>query len=114
MKKTHSTPIVERYGLMWARNDDNLAKLRKQGGEGVYLLYDGSMPVYAGKGALRDRINAARTSPKRGQMWDHFSWFSIKDQRNRHDLEMLILQMPPPCCVLRIDAMVGLSALIRV
>jgi hypothetical protein len=98
MKKIHSTPIVDQYGLMWARNDANLAILprRKEGGEGVYLLYDGSMPVYAGRGGFRNRINMARTSPKRAQMWDHFSWFSIKDRRNHHDLEMLMLQILPP------------------
>jgi hypothetical protein len=96
MKKTQRTPIVERYGLMWARNKENLAELRKEGGEGVYLLYDGSMPVYAGRGSLRDRIKQATTSPKKAQMWDHFSWFSIKNRNSQHDLEMLILQMLPP------------------
>jgi hypothetical protein len=52
-KRTKSTPIVEQFGLMWARNKKNLAKLpkRREGGEGVYVLYDGSMPVYAGRGA---------------------------------------------------------------
>jgi hypothetical protein len=54
------------------------------------------MPVYAGKGALRARIKQATTSPKKAQMWDHFSWFSIKDRRKHHDLEMLMLQMLPP------------------
>jgi hypothetical protein len=98
MKKIHSMPIVDQYGLMWARNKENLKELprRKKGGEGVYLLYDGSMPVYAGRGGFRNRIKMATTSIKRAQMWDHFSWFSVKDRRKHHDLEMLMLQILPP------------------
>jgi hypothetical protein len=97
-KRTRSTPIVEQYGLMWARNEDNLAKLpkRKEGGEGVYMLYDGSMPIYAGRGGFRNRINYAARSIKRAQMWDHFSWFSVNDRKKHHDLEMLMLQVLPP------------------
>jgi hypothetical protein len=40
------------YGEMWARNPANLAEIpgaSEQGGKGVYVLYDGSMPVYVGK-----------------------------------------------------------------
>jgi hypothetical protein len=61
MATTKSTPIVEQFGLMWARNKKNLADLpkRREGGEGVYVLYDGSMPVYAGRGGFRN--------PPRGQ-----------------------------------------------
>jgi hypothetical protein len=98
MATTKSTPIVQQFGLMWARNDKNLAALppRRKGGQGVYILYDGSMPIYAGRGGFRNRINEARRSIKRAQMWDHFSWFSVKDRRKHHDLEMLMLQALPP------------------
>ena len=101
--QTHkSTPIVEQFGLMWARNKKNPAILpkRREGGEGVYVLYDGSMPVYAGRGGFRNRINYATRSIKRAQMWDHFSWFSIKDRKKHHDLEMLMLQILLPPWVL--------------
>jgi len=41
--------LVGEYGEMWARNDTNIKLIprrrRKKGGQGVYVLYDGSMPV---------------------------------------------------------------------
>jgi len=44
--------IVDRCGTMWARNTNNIARIpgSGDGGQGVYILLDGSMPVYVGKG----------------------------------------------------------------
>jgi hypothetical protein len=94
-KKKESTRIVYRYGTMWARNDVNIAKLERVG-FGVYVLFDGSMPMYAGKGEIAERIHAATTSDKRKNMWDHFSWYSFKNVKLMHDIEVLMLRILPP------------------
>src|SRR5215472_9229050 len=99
-----SAPFEERqmktvmmHGEMWARNLSNINLIpssRKPGGRGVYILYDGSMPVYVGKGNMRSRIKSARLSKNRGQLWDHFSWYSL-NPKITHDIEALILRMLP-------------------
>jgi hypothetical protein len=91
--------VVRMYGEMWARNLANVNKIpgkKENGGKGVYVLYDGSMPVYVGKGNLHSRINGARRSKSRGQLWDHFSWYSLKNFSVTHDVEALVLRMLPP------------------
>jgi hypothetical protein len=47
--------IVTEYGTMWARNPENIAKIPSNGngGRGVYILFDGSMPMYVGKGNIK-------------------------------------------------------------
>jgi hypothetical protein len=90
--------LVRKFGEMWARNLENINRIPhpKQGGTGVYILYDGSMPVYVGKGHIRHRIDGARRSKTRGQLWDHFSWYIIKNSDVLHDTEALFLRMLPP------------------
>jgi hypothetical protein len=91
--------IFTRYGTMWARNESNIARIPKsseKNGRGLYILFDGSMPVYIGKGKIQERIYKARQSKRRGPFWDRFSWYAVKDQRMLHDLEVLILRMLPP------------------
>jgi hypothetical protein len=82
---------------MWARNTQNIEEIRgsKDGGQGVYILYDGSMPVYVGKGNIRSRVRKARTSKRRGELWDHFSWYFVPDAKMRHGVEALLLRMLP-------------------
>jgi hypothetical protein len=90
--------IVTQYGTMWARNAENIAKIpgSKNGGLGVYILFDGSMPMYVGKGKIKRRIIGASTSKRRGQLWDHFSWYAIKKPTMMHDIEVLMLRILPP------------------
>jgi hypothetical protein len=90
--------IVTAYGTMWARNTENIRRIPKSrdGGQGVYILFDGSMPVYVGKGNIRIRVTKARRSKRRGQLWDRFSWYAIKDPRMMRDIEVLILRILPP------------------
>src|SRR5580704_8475011 len=90
--------IVTKYGTMWARNAENIAKIpgSKDGGLGVYILFDGSMPMYVGKGQIKYRILGASTSKRRGQLWDHFSWYAIKNPKMMHDIEVLMLRILPP------------------
>jgi hypothetical protein len=91
--------LVRKYGKLWPRNDYSLEALAKQGkGEklqGVYVLYDGSMPVYVGKGILLNRLMGHRKSKTRQNFWDYFSWFEIRNSDLRHDVEALLLKTLP-------------------
>jgi hypothetical protein len=86
--------VVTQYGTMWARNPDNIASIPKDA-EGVYVLFDGSMPLYAAKGNIQDRVTRARRSKRRGQLWDRFSWYAIQDPQMIHDIEVLVLRVLP-------------------
>ena len=92
------TVLMERFGEMWARNTKNIKDVpaRRKGGQGVYILYDGSTPVYVGKGNIRQRLRAAGKSNRRGNSWDYFSWYIPKDQDLIHDVEVLLLRILPP------------------
>jgi hypothetical protein len=85
---------------MWARNLKNVSRIpgsmTPKGGEGIYILYDGSVPVYVGKGHIKSRIRKARRSKSRGPFWDHFSWYVMDEPKMIHDTEVLILRMLPP------------------
>jgi hypothetical protein len=87
--------IVRQYGTMWARNKENIASIPR-GTKGVYVLFDGSMPMYAGKGNIKSRIKEACRSRRRKNLWDHFSWYTIKNPAMMHDLEALMLRILPP------------------
>lgn len=89
--------LVKEYGEMWARNISNIRAIPRSedGGQGVYVLYDGSMPLYVGKGNIHSRISRAARSLRRGQCWDHFSWYIIPDPDLRHDIESLFLRTLP-------------------
>jgi hypothetical protein len=90
--------VVRRYGTMWARNETNIAKIpsSRKGGRGVYVLFDGSMPMYVGKGNIKSRIEEACRHRRRQHLWDHFSWYTIKNPAMMHDIEVLMLRILPP------------------
>ena len=88
--------LMGKYGSLWARNKENIRKLREEGKLfGVYVLCDGSMPVYIGRGKLTRRITGHMRSKIRGQFWDHFSWFALSDRKFEADVEALLLRMLP-------------------
>jgi len=94
IKRKHQ--LVSAYGALWARNKENIRRLRRAGKLwGVYVLCDGSMPVYIGRGKLSSRIRRHQSSKSRGQFWDHFSWYAMPDRRFEADLEALLLRMLP-------------------
>ena len=97
-KDAPRVPLILHRGEMWARNDANIEKIlgSKEGGQGVYILFDGSTPVYIGRGNIRQRIRKARTSKRRGQCWDHFSWYVVSNSEYQAELEALLLRMLPP------------------
>lgn len=86
--------VVHMFGEMWSRNPQNIEAVpgHREGGQGVYILYDGSMPVYIGKGNIRYRLRRARQSK---QHWDRFSWYAIRNTTATHDVEALLLRMLP-------------------
>ena len=89
-------PLITRYGSLWARNSENIKQLREDGKLfGVYVLCDGSMPVYIGRGRLSKRITLHMRSKRRGQFWDHFTWFAVSDRKYERDIEALLLRMLP-------------------
>src|SRR5260370_21009032 len=75
--------IITKYGTMWARNTENIRSIPgvRAGGVGVYILFDGSMPLYVGKGNIKHRITDARRSKRRGQLWDRFSWYAVAEPK---------------------------------
>lgn len=87
--------LIKAFGQMWARNPENIRLVAGQKGEGVYVLYDGSMPVYVGMGNIPSRLTKARRSTRRGQMWDHFSWYIPSDPKLIREIEALFLRMLP-------------------
>ena len=68
---------------------------KEKGGQGVYILYDGSTPVYIGKGNIRARLMDADKDERRKDSWDHFSWYVIKDKSLIHDVEVLLIRILP-------------------
>src|SRR5260370_25084865 len=83
---TVNRPLVSKYGTIWARNRQNIRRLRAEGRLwGVYVLCDGSMPVYIGRGRLAPRIDRHQRSKSRGPFLDHFSWDAISYRRVQAD-----------------------------
>jgi hypothetical protein len=89
--------IVSKHGELWARNKQNLKALKSLVGNpyGIYVLRDGSMPLYIGTGKIASRISKHRRSKSKGEYWDHFSWYEIRKNQNRKDIESLLLRLLP-------------------
>jgi hypothetical protein len=97
-KNKNGIQVVTQCGTMWERNEANMEKIpsSRKGARGVYILFDGSMPMYVGKGNIKHRIYRADESKLRGQLWDHFSWYAVKEPKLMHDIEVLMLRMLAP------------------
>ena len=88
--------LVKSYRRMWARNDQNFKKLKGEGKvQGLYILYDGSMPVYVGRGRILSRLEEHRKSKRVGRFWDYFSWYAIPDAGLQKDTEALLIKTLP-------------------
>src|SRR5712664_3122160 len=92
--------LIHQFGEMWARTPKNIKNIMaalKNGKclQGVYILYDGSTPVYIGKGNIRARLIDADKDKRRKDSWDHFSWYVIKNKSLIHDVEVLLIRMLP-------------------
>jgi hypothetical protein len=90
--------IVGLYGLRWPRNTKNLAQLKKLIGKrtGLYVLANGSMPLYIGRGQIARRVRAHnRPGGSKSKYWNYFSWFEILKPATDGELECLLLQVLP-------------------
>lgn len=67
----------------------------KSKGVDIYVLYDGSTPVYIGKGNIRQRVWEADKSDRRGECWDRFSWDVLAHKNLIHDVEVLLIRVRP-------------------
>jgi hypothetical protein len=80
---------------MWARNDKNIGHVPRRA-KGVYALFDGSLPMYVGKGNIQIRLKQAKRSQRRKERWDRFSWYEVQNVGLIHDIEVLVLRIIPP------------------
>jgi len=80
-----------------ARNAKNINAIPSSKGcrKGVYVLFDGSLPVYVGKGKIQQRIRAHQRRSW-NQLWERFSWYVLENPQMMHDIESLMLKMLPP------------------
>src|SRR5713226_2616891 len=89
--------LVSSYGRSWARNKKNVTALKEKARDphGVYVLCDGTMPLYVGRGRIWSRVNKHMKSRSKGQYWDYFSWFEVKSRKMEKEAEALVLRMLP-------------------
>jgi hypothetical protein len=89
--------LINQFGERWARNSENIERVlgSSKGGQGVYILYDGSTPIYIGKGNIRQRLREADKDKRRRNSWDRFSWYVIADPKLIHDIEVLLIRTLP-------------------
>jgi len=90
-----SENLVTKYGSFWAKNEKNLAKLRKEAKDlrGVYILYCGWFPIYVGLGDLVSRITKRQNS--KSKPWDRFTWIAIENYSHARELEAIFLRSLP-------------------
>jgi hypothetical protein len=90
--------IVGKYGKLWTRRPGNLKKLASEELRditGVYALYNGTMPVYIGRGKISQQIHRHDVNRKKNQFWEHFSWYEIKPKGLDKEVESLLLRLLP-------------------
>jgi hypothetical protein len=90
--------IVGRYGKLWTRVPANLKRLASKdlkNASGVYALYNGTMPVYIGKGKFSKQIKSHAGKGKKGPFWEHFSWCEINGKGLDKEIESLFLRLLP-------------------
>lgn len=90
--------IVGRYGKLWTRVAANLKRLAKKdlrNATGVYVLYNGTMPVYVGMGKLSKQIRTHYLNRRKRPFWEHFSWCEIGDKYQEKEIESLFLRLLP-------------------
>jgi hypothetical protein len=90
--------IVKLYGKLWTRVPANLKKLRSKELKkltGVYVLYNGTMPVYIGRGKICQQIQDHARNKKKSQFWEHFSWYEIDGEALGREIESLLLRILP-------------------
>ena len=98
--------LINAFGMFWDRNRvqwkssmPRLLGVQQSGSEpvnfteqaGVYVLYDGSRPIYVGK-AIERRMGLRLFDHTRDRLtgrWDRFSWFGVRGVRDDGNLTPL-------------------------
>jgi len=78
--------VVKKHAERWARNRENLKAVKEKGPRGVYILLDGSTPMYIGRGKIYSRVRKHFYSRSKSKYWDHFSWFEIRDEKLQQEV----------------------------
>jgi hypothetical protein len=90
--------LIGLYGLSWPRNETNLEELKRivKGKKGIYVLANGAMPLYVGKGDIVSRVvsHGAERAWK-SKYWNYFSWFVVPKAERGNELENLLLSVLP-------------------
>jgi hypothetical protein len=90
--------IVGKYGKLWTRVPENLKRLAGEELKdvvGVYALYNGTMPVYIGRGNISQQIHRHNRNRKKTPFWEHFSWYEIIEKGLDKEIESLLLRLLP-------------------
>ncbi len=90
--------LVGRWGKLWTRVPANLKKLKSKETRdvtGVYILYNGTMPVYIGRGKVSAEIRKHNRNKRKSPFWEHFSWFEINGKGRDKEIESLFLKVLP-------------------
>jgi hypothetical protein len=89
--------LVVAHGEHWPRNKTSFKALKDEAKNpnGVYVLRDGSMPLYIGTGKISSRISKHCGSRSKGKYWDYFSWYAIPNEKHRKQIESLLLRLLP-------------------
>ncbi len=87
--------LVTKHADRWARNRKNLKAVKAMGCHGVYILLDGSTPMYVGRGEIFRRLRRHFASKSKAGYWDHFSWFEIKNHALQKEVEVLLIRSLP-------------------
>ena len=90
--------LVGKYGKLWTRVPANLKKLKSKELKkitGIYVLYNGTMPVYIGKGKISKQVSTHNRNPRNSPFWEHFSWYEISGKGRDKEIESLFLRVLP-------------------
>jgi hypothetical protein len=83
LKSEGAIALTKQFALHWPRNQENLDELEDLAGHksGIYVLHQGAMPVYIGRGAISARLcsrgkEGSRKEPVLGAV------FVLRDREN--------------------------------
>jgi hypothetical protein len=90
--------LIGRYGRLWTKVPANLRKLKSnelKDVTGIYVLYNGTMPVYVGQGKIARQVRVHNRHHRKSPLWEHFSWYEINGEGNEKEIETLFLKVLP-------------------
>jgi hypothetical protein len=98
LKSEGAIALTKQFALHWPRNQENLDELEDLAGHksGIYVLYQGAMPAYIGRGAISARLcSHGKEGSRKEPFWYRFSCFVIGKTASEQELESLLLEALP-------------------